>query len=299
MKRIVSLLCLVALCAFMGINTMAQSTTGNLIGTVLDPDGKAVVGATVTVTDSNTNDSLPPVKTGENGRFSVNELPPGHYKVTVSMANFKTTINNDVEIITARTYDLPVKLEVGGANVEVNVSIGQQLLETVNTSTQATVSGRSITNLPLVSRSALMLATLDPGAQTVGGPRNSTFEGLPKGTINVTFDGINAQDNVLKSNDGFFANNDPRIDDVEEFGITTSGNDPSKTGQGAVQMSYVSKRGGNAFHGGVWEYNRNTAFDSNYYFNNAQGLPRQIVQLNDYRLQSRRTNLEGQTVLLH
>ncbi len=127
-----------------------------------------------------------------------------------------------------------------------------------------------------------MLATLDPGAQTVGGPRNTTFEGLPKGTINVTFDGINAQDNVLKSNDGFFAINDPRIDDIEEFGITTSGNDPSKTGQGAVQMSFVSKRGGNAFHGGVWEYNRNTAFDSNYYFNNAQGLPRQVVQLNDY-----------------
>ena len=282
MKRIVSLLCLVALCAFMGINTMAQSTTGNLIGTVLDPDGKAVVGATVTVTDSNTNASLPPVKTGDNGRFAVNELPPGHYKVTVTMANFKTTINNDVEIITARTYDLPIKLEVGGANIEVNVTIGQQLLETVNTSTQATVSGRSITNLPLVSRSALMLATLDPGAQTVGGPRNSAFEGLPKGTINVTFDGINAQDNVLKSNDGFFANNDPRIDDVEEFGITTSGNDPTKTGQGAVQMSYVSKRGGNAFHGGVWEYNRNTAFNSNYYFNNAQGLPRQTVQLNDF-----------------
>ncbi len=128
-----------------------------------------------------------------------------------------------------------------------------------------------------------MLAVLDPGAQTVGGPRNSAFEGLPKGAINITFDGINAQCNLLKSSDGFFSINDPRIDDIEEFGITTSGNrDPSKTGQGAVQMAYVSKRGGNAFHGGVWEYNRNTDFDSNYYFNNAQGLPRQTLQLNDF-----------------
>jgi hypothetical protein len=281
-KRILSVLCLVALCAFMGINTMAQSTTGNLIGSVVDPDGKAVVGATVTVTDSATNQSEPAVKSGDGGRFAFNNLPPGHYKVTVSMPNFKTTVDNDVEIITSRTYELPVKLEVGGANVEVTVVAGQQLLETANTSTQATVSGRSITNLPLTAHSALLLATLDPGAQTVGGPRNTTFEGLPKGTINVTFDGINSQDNVLKSNDGFFAVNDPRIDDIEEFGITTSANDPSKTGQGAVQMSFVSKRGGNAFHGGVWEYNRNTAFDSNYYFNNAQGLPRQVVQLNDY-----------------
>jgi len=281
-KRGVTLLCVATLCLFMGINTMAQTVTGNLIGAVLDPDGKAVVGATITVTDSDTNQALPSVKSGDGGRFSVNELPPGHYLVTVAMAGFKTAINKDVEIITTRTYELPVKLEIGGTNVEVKIDAGQQVLETQNTSTQGTISGRSITNLPLSSHSALLLAVLDPGAETVGGPRNTAFEGLPKGTINVTFDGINSQDNLLKSNDGFFAINDPRIDDVEEFGITTSGNDPSKTGQGAVQMAYVSKRGGNAFHGGVWEYNRNQDYNSNYYFNNANGLPRQVVQLNDY-----------------
>ena len=276
------MLCLAALCLFMGFSAMAQSENGTLIGTVLDADGKAVVGATVVVTDSTTNQSLPPVKTGDGGKFAVNDLPPGHYKVTVTMANFKTAAENDVEIVMHRTYELPIKLEVGATGITVNVEAGQQLLETVNTSTQATITGRSITNLPLNSRSALLLAVLDPGAQTVGGPRNSTFEGLPKGTINITFDGINAQDNLLKSSDGFFSINDPRIDDIEEFGITTTGNDPSKTGQGAVQMSYVSKRGGNAFHGGVWEYNRNTDFNSNYYFSNAQGLPRQKDQLNDF-----------------
>jgi len=281
-KRVVTLLCSAALCLFMGFNAMAQSENGALIGTVLDADGKAVVGATVTVADSTTNQALPPVKTGDNGRFAVNDLPPGRYKVTVTMANFKTAVSNDVEIIMHRTYELPIKLEVGAAGVTVNIEAGQQLMETVNTSTQATITGRSITNLPLNSRSALLLAVLDPGAQTVGGPRNSTFEGLPKGTINITFDGINAQDNLLKSSDGFFAINDPRIDDIEEFGITTTGNDPSKTGQGAVQMSYVSKRGGNAFHGGVWEYNRNTDFNSNYYFSNLTGVPRQTVQLNDF-----------------
>jgi len=281
-KRVVSMLCLAALCLFMGFGTMAQSENGTLIGTVLDADGKAVVGATVTISDSTTNQALPSTKTGENGRFTVNDLPPGHYKVTVSMANFKTAVQNDVEILLHRTFELPIKLEVGQTSVNVEVTVGQQLLETQNTSTQATISGRSITNLPLNSRSALLLAVLDPGAQTVGGPRNSTFEGLPKGVINITFDGINAQDNLLKSSDGFFAINDPRIDDIEEFGITTTGNDPSKTGQGAVQMSYVSKRGGNAFHGGVWEYNRNQDYNSNYYFSNAQGLPRTKDQLNDF-----------------
>jgi hypothetical protein len=281
-KRVVSLLCLAALCLFMGFSAIAQTENGAIIGTVLDPDGKAVVGATVTITDATTNTSLPAVKTTEGGKFSVNDLPPGHYKVVVTMANFKTSINDDVEVIMHRTYELPIKLEVGQTSVNVEVTVGQQILETQNTSTQQTISGRSITNLPLNSRSALLLAVLDPGAQTVGGPRNSTFEGLPKGAINITFDGINAQCNLLKSSDGFFSINDPRIDDIEEFGITTSGNDPSKNGGGAVQMAYVSKRGGNAFHGGVWEYNRNTDFDSNYYFSNATGIPRQVLQLNDF-----------------
>ncbi len=145
-----------------------------------------------------------------------------------------------------------------------------------------TVTGKSITQLPFNSRSAVLLGVLDPGAETSGGSRNSAFEGLPKGAINITFDGINVQDNLLKSSDGFFAINDPRIDDVEEFAITTAVNSPDKSGEGAVQMNYVSKKGGNAFHGGVWEYNRNTAFDSNTYFNNLSGTPRQNLQLNDY-----------------
>ena len=105
------------------------------------------------------------------------------------------------------------------ASTLVSVTAGQQLLETQNT-----ISGRSNTNLPMNSRSAVLLGALDPGSPIAGGSRNSTFEGLPKGTINTTFDGINAQDNILKSGDGFFALQDPRIDDVEEFGATTNAN---------------------------------------------------------------------------
>ncbi|HEY4838689.1 MAG TPA: hypothetical protein VIH72_08785 [Candidatus Acidoferrales bacterium] len=113
----------------------------------------------------------------------------------------------------------------------VPMNDGKQGLETKNSSMGETITGRSITNLPQSSRSAQMLGQMDPGAQTNGGPRNSTFEGLPKGAINVTFDGINAQCNLLKSSDGFFSINDSRIDDVEEFGVGTGG---------AVQMAYVS-----------------------------------------------------------
>ncbi len=108
----------------------------------------------------------------------------------------------------------------------VSMNAGKQILETKSTSTQPTITGRSITNLPPSSRSATMLGQLDPS--------NQTFEGLPKGAINITIDGINAQCNLLKGNDGFFTIDDPRIDDVEEFGVGTNGN------EGAVQMSYIN-----------------------------------------------------------
>jgi hypothetical protein len=123
----------------------------------------------------------------------------------------------------------------------VSIEAGQQLLESVNTSTQATISGRQITSLPQNSRSAQMVAALDPGAQTVGGPRSSTFQGLPQGSINITFDGMNAQGNLLKSNDGFFADN-------EEFGITTNANNQFH----ALSTSVTGAQGG--LLGDLFEY---------------------------------------------
>jgi hypothetical protein len=222
-------------------------------------------------------------KSGASGEFTVANLAPSVYKVTIEMNNFKTGIFTNITITLGKTYSLPAKLEVGEKTITVQVEGGgEQLMETQTATVTNTVSGKSITNLPFNSRSAVLLGVLDPGAETSGGSRNSAFEGLPKGAINITFDGINVQCNLLKSSDGFFAINDPRIDDVEEFAITTAVNSPDKSGEGAVQMNYVSKKGGNAFHGGVWEYNRNTDFDSNTYFNNLSGTPRQILQLNDY-----------------
>jgi len=244
-KRVGTLLCFFALCLFLahGVGAQGQST-GTISGSVIDPDGKAVVGATVKITDVSTNAVLTTTKTNNDGRFTAADVAPGTYTLTIEMTGFKKSVTDNITVITGRTYDLSnTKLEVGATSVEVKVDIGgMQVIETQNTSTQATLSGRALTNLPFETRSAVILGVLDPGAQTVGGPRNSTFEGLPKGTINITFDGINIQDNLLKGSDGFFAINDPRIDDVEEFGITTSGNDPSKTGEGAVQMTYVKAR---------------------------------------------------------
>lgn len=282
-KRVLPLFSLLAIALLSAPMMFAQNPTGTLTGTVLDAQGAAIVGASIEVKDSTTGSVAFKGQSGSDGHFLAANLPPGVYSITVTQSGFNTGVFNDVKITVGQTYDLPAKLEVGQVNTVVNVEGGgAQVIETQNTSVSSVVSGKAITDLPFVSRSAVLLGVLDPGAQTSGGSRNTTFEGLPKGAINITFDGINIQDNTLKSSDGFFAINDPRIDDVDEFQITDAGNSVDKAGEGAIQMNYVSKRGGNAWHGGVWETFRNTALDSNYYFNKENNLPRQILQLNDF-----------------
>jgi hypothetical protein len=282
-KRVLSLISLFAMAALLAVtSSFAQNPTGKLTGTVVDQQSAAIVGASVEVKDNATG-KIYTTSAGADGQFQVADLAPGSYTVTVTQQGFKKGVFSDIKITVDKTYDLPAKLEVGEVVDTITVEGGgAQIIETQNTSVSNVVSGKAITNLPFNSRSAVLLGVLDPGAQTVGGSRNSTFEGLPKGSINITFDGINVQDNLLKSNDGFFANNDPRIDDVDEFSITDAGNSVDKAGEGAVQMNYVSKRGGNDWHGGVWYQTRNTAFDSNYYFNKEAGLPRQTIQMHDY-----------------
>jgi hypothetical protein len=260
----------------------ASQVRGGLTIIVTDPDGKAVAGAIVTVTDRATSTPTP-LKTASDGRVSLGNLDPGKYDITVTAPNFKTAKYEDVEVVIARVYDLTVKLEIGAVTMETTVQAGgQEVLETINSSIQTTISGRSITQLPLTSHQGTLLGVLDPGAQTQGGARNTVFEGLPRVGVNITFDGINVMDNQLKSSCGFFAMLDARIDDVEQFGIQTAANSPDKNAEGAVQIAYVSKRGQNPWHGGVWEYNRNTIYNANYFMNNLFSSPRTGIDLNEW-----------------
>lgn len=285
MKRVASIVCLVAACLLLTHAAFGQASfvRGGLTIIVFDPDGKAVAGASVQITDRGTGIKSEPVKTGTDGHISIGNLDPGKYDVTVTAPNFKTANYQDVEVVVDRVYDLTVKLELGVVTSEITVNAGgQEVLETTDTAIQTTISGRSITQLPLTSHQGTLLGVLDPGAQTQGGARNTVFEGLPRVATNITFDGINVMDNELKSSCGFFAMLDARIDDVEQFGITTAAANPDKTAGGGVTIAYVSKRGQNAWHGGAWEYNRNTDYNANYFMNNLFQSPRTVIDLNEF-----------------
>lgn len=262
---------------------MGQAPTGTLRGDVIDPSGARIPGAQIAVVDQATGAKYA-TKSSGTGEFLIANLSPGLYTVTITNPKFRTEVFKDLKIIVSETYTLTAKLEVGTVTETVTTVAGMEVMQTDSATVGDSITGRSITELPFTSRNTLDLATLAPGAATTGAARQTSFDGLPRSSINITYDGINAQDNLLKSNDGFFAISRPSIDAVEEFSISTAANSAQDAAQGAVQIKMETKRGGNSWHGGGWEYLRNDYFNSNYFFNNNANppQPRQRQRLNQY-----------------
>ena len=141
----------------------------------------------------------------------------------------------------------------------------------------STIDTNQILKIPTGSRSALEFVTLLPGVNTPGGPggsRDSTINGLPQSAINITIDGMSAQDNHLKTGDGFFARVSPRLDAIEEVTVSSAAQDASSTGQGAVQIRFVTRSGSNDFRGSGYYYLRHYKLNANTWFNNRDDAPK-------------------------
>ena len=111
-----------------------------------------------------------------------------------------------------------------------------------------------------------------PGVSTPGGNRQSQINGLPRGQINITLDGVNIQDNTLRTTDGFFAIVSPRLDAIEEVTLTTASQGSGETGQGAVQVKFVTRSGTNSYTGSAYTTYRSDKFNANTWFNNRDGV---------------------------
>lgn len=253
------------LCA---LPALAQSTsTGTLSGTVTDPKGAVVAGATVTVKNTGTNQEFS-TQTNNNGAYSIPTLTSGVYTATIVSAGFKQAAVTDIKIDVGKTSTINVELEIGSANETVTVVGGGELLQNQTATIGTTLTGRQITDLPTASRDALDLVLSMPGTTTPGRPRTSSINGLPKGSLNITLDGVNVQDNTLKSSDGFFTYIRPRTDSIAEVTTSTSNPGAESSGEGAFQIKFVTQGGSNEYHGGGYWYYRSPGLNSNYWFNN-------------------------------
>jgi hypothetical protein len=269
----------VLLCAFGQLAVQAQ-TTGSIGGAIVDQNGAVVPGAAVTAKGQSGQEFT--VTTSSNGTYSIPAVGSGLYTVTVTATGFKTSVTENVKVDVGVPATVDTALEPGDIAETVVITSGAEVLQTQSATIGTNITGRQITETPIASRDALDLIALLPGTNSVGAPRRSSVNGLPKGALSITIDGVDVQDNLLRSSDGFFTYVRPRIDAIEEVTVSTANPGAESSGDGAVQIKFVTRRGTNNYNGGLFWQHRNTALNANYFYNNRDNIPRQKIILNQY-----------------
>jgi hypothetical protein len=258
----------------------AQTPLGALSGTVLDQSGAVLPGATVTVTNSGTGQVMSSVS-GDNGAFLFPQVPVGTYKVTVSLEGFKSAEFTDVNIAVGQQYSLTAKLGIGARNETVTVTAGASLVHTTTPEVSSTVVQKQVLDIPLANRDVTNLINLQAGVAGVTTRANTVINGGRPTWTQVTLDGINIQDNFIRTNSLDFLPNRPTSDNVSEFAITTSVSGADAAG-GATAVRMVTPSGTNRFSGSVFEFNRDSKFAANSFFNNASELEKPDLKRNQF-----------------
>ena len=256
------------------------SATSSISGAVVDSGGGAIPGATVVIT--NAAGATFETVTNEVGVFAVPALSAGLYKVTVSLAGFKTAEAPEVRVVPGVPASLNIVLEIGQLEETITVTSSSELINTQTATVSATLNVDQITRMPTPTRNALNAVTFLPGVNTATTNRNSNINGLPDSFVNVTLDGVSNNDNFLRSSDAFFASVTPRQDAVEAVTVTSAAGGSEVGGSGAVVINFVTRSGSNRFTGSVYEYWRDPSLNTNYWFNERNDLPKNDVKLNQY-----------------
>jgi hypothetical protein len=246
------------------ISAQSQITSGVIQGTVSDPQGSVVPGATVEVKNLETN-LVKNLSTDDDGRFSFLQLPSGRYSLTVSKQGFATLVQEDFPLTVGQTISLNLDMKVSG--VEERVTINSiPTIDTVKTESSTTLNEKAVNNLPVLGRKFEDLLTLTPGVSIVQGPDGDeiTFAGQRGIYNNVSLDGGDY-------NNGFFGEQaggqraaiDIPLDAVKEFQVIATGASAEfgRTAGGVVNV--ITKSGTNDFHGSLFHFQRLEALTSN------------------------------------
>lgn len=253
-----------------------QATT-SVRGHVTDPSGAAIPGAQIHLTRIDTNVSRDAVSNNE-GFYEILQLSPGTYQITVKANGFTEAEVENVELQVSLPATSNFRLQVAGSKQTVDVSeAGAPMVNTTDATLGNNFDTKQIEQLPIEARNVVELLSLQPGVlflgnrvDSFGDSRSGAVNGVRSDQSNVTLDGVDVND----QNTGFAFTSVLRNtqDSVEEFRVTTSNANADAGRSAGAQVSLVTKSGTNAFHGALYEYNRNTDFVANDYFLKASEL---------------------------
>ncbi|MFZ0661704.1 MAG: carboxypeptidase regulatory-like domain-containing protein [Acidobacteriaceae bacterium] len=217
------------------------------------------------------------------GTYSFVGLNIGTYQLSVSKTGFNNTVFNSVVVHASRVTDLAVVLQVGSVNQKVIVTGSQTpLLETTSNVIGSTIDLKQIEDLPLQDRDPTMFAANLPGA-VVMGTDDIVFNNEPQQSQVNVVDGVIGNSSRFKAGGNIEPAASPRIQNLQEFTVQTSQlNAGQGAGQAAMQAVFSTRRGGNAYHGRLFEDMQNASFNANSWYNDYFGIPKAVYHKNDF-----------------
>jgi carboxypeptidase family protein/TonB-dependent receptor-like protein len=284
-KRLTPRLLLSAMLALVCLLTLgsrpigAQTAFGSMVGNVTDASGGFVSGATVKITLIATNDTRS-VVTDAAGAYTISTVTPGTYRVEISRQGFRIFVASDILVNMNNAIRVDAQLEVGALSerVEVTTTTTAQL-QTERADVHAEIASDSLLEMPQPNRTyegllELVPGTAPPAGQLAGGTNNPSksmtfaFNGTGTAGGTVRIEGINAINLWNTSAQSYV----PSIEAIQNVNVATNANDAEQGLAGGASVNVMLKSGSNQTHGGVYEYNTDSAFEANNFFSNASGI---------------------------
>ncbi len=261
------------LLACLGVGLFAQSTS--VTGNVTDPTGAVIPGATITMHNIDTGAERTTTADAQ-GRYNVQQVTPGFYKMTAKASGFSDVIIERVELLVNQPATIELKFEkVGSTATSVVVEAAAAQINTTDASLGNAINNTTIINMPSFARNVVTLLAFQPGVTsfssggTVGSNDGAVNGGKPD-QGNVTLDGADVNDQNARA--AFTSVLRVTLDSVEEFRTTTTNGDAA-TGRGSgADVQMVTKSGTNNLHGSLYEYRRGTETSANTFFNNQNNI---------------------------
>lgn len=264
------------LVALVGLPAAGQETTGTITGNVLDASGGALPGATVTLTHVATGRAWEVVST-ETGRYTAALLPPGEYRITATLAGFRTAALTGIRVSVNDRLEIDLTLAVGGVTETVEVTAESPLVQPIS-AVQGLVGSEQVQELPINNRSFLQLATLVPGVSSDLGDEvnfgltnvvSVSINGARRNAVNWLVDGASNVD--VGSNITLLST--PTLESIQEFRIITSSYAAEWPRSGGGVVNVVTRGGSRRFSGSLYEFVRNDALNANSFFRHLSPNP--------------------------
>lgn len=261
---------LALLCVLAGTAAFAQLQSGRILGTVFDPQRAGIPGATVTVTNLATNIART-TQTDSEGNYVITPLDPGNYRVSAEISGFQTAVREELTLTVGQAARVELTLNLGGLSTEVQVVAETPTLNTESATLSQVITNEQIVDLPLNGRGFHELARLTSGVALLP-PTGNTQPVRPEVVNGNVIGGVaGAQTRFLL--DGVDITEEHQggtwiqtsVDALQEFSVQQNAYSAEFHGAGAT-FNVTTKSGGNTFHGSLFEFTRNSAFDSKNFF---------------------------------